>query len=87
VKVFIEHAGSGFRCDQLGYWTRATERWHDFKAFLPALQLYGQRNLASAQILVIQEDGTEVRRDLPMDGEFSGPFSMASPQTAMGTPI
>src|SRR5687767_5590022 len=45
---------SRYRCDQLGYWTADIKRWHDFKAFLPAIDLWVQRNLANAQILVVQ---------------------------------
>jgi hypothetical protein len=75
MKVFIEHAFSGYRADQLGYWTLDKSRWHDFRVFLAALELCAQRNLANAQILVIQDDGLEVRLDLPSGAEFDGAFS------------
>ena len=78
MKVFVEHAPSRYRCDQLGYWTADIKRWHDFKAFLPAIDLWVQRNLANAQILVVQDDGVEVRLDLPCDTEFGSPTWLQS---------
>lgn len=71
MKIFLEHAPTQHRCDQLGRWTADQKRWHDCKAFLPALQLCAKRSLVNAQILVIQEDGVEVRLDLPDDTEFA----------------
>jgi hypothetical protein len=83
MRVFLEHAPSRRRCDQLGYYTADIKRWHDFKAFIPALQLCAQRHLANTQILVVQEDGVEVRLDLPDDTEFSFPslFQPFSPSS------
>jgi hypothetical protein len=81
MKVFIEHANSGYRCNQLGYWTCDGNSWHDFKAFLAALQLCAQRNLANARILVVQDNGAEVRLNIPDDVEFGFP-SFYQPFTA-----
>ena len=85
MKVFIEHAFSGYRADQLGYWTLDKGRWHDFKVFLAALQLCAQRNLANAQILVIQDDGLEVRLDLPSSAEFDIAYSYRAMETPPAT--
>ena len=80
MKIFVEHVPTQHRCDQLGRWTADKNRWHDCKAFLPALQLCAQRNLADAQLLVIQDDGPEVRLDIPDDTEFAfSLFNAAAP--------
>ena len=83
MKIFVEHIPTRDRCDQLGRWTDDKNRWHDCKAFLPALQLCAQRNLADARILVVLDDGPEVRLDIPDDTEFAFSFFNSSAPTAL----
>jgi len=70
MKVFLEHISSQRRSDQLGHWTADANRWHNFKSFFPALQFGAEHNLLDARILVIQDDGVEVRLDFPDAAEF-----------------